>query len=98
VRFVLAAGKSNGEIGTLPAISPRTVQKHLEHIFDKLGVETRTSAALCALSAIGDHVRLSATSSWVETRVCDEASGQCDFGRASLWRLLYWFGGRGRNV
>jgi DNA-binding CsgD family transcriptional regulator len=63
VLALVAAGKSNGEIGTLLAISPRTVQKHLEHIFDKLGVETRTSAALFALSAIDDHVRLSATPS-----------------------------------
>jgi DNA-binding CsgD family transcriptional regulator len=61
VLALVAAGKSNGEIGTLLATSPRTVQKHLEHIFDKLGVETRTSAALCALSPIDNHVRLSAT-------------------------------------
>ncbi|MDP4590291.1 MAG: LuxR C-terminal-related transcriptional regulator, partial [Burkholderiaceae bacterium] len=26
-------------------MSPRTVNKHLEHIFDKLGVETRSAAA-----------------------------------------------------
>ena len=39
-------GKTNNEIGFLCDISPRTVQKHLEHIFQKLGVETRTAAAL----------------------------------------------------
>jgi DNA-binding CsgD family transcriptional regulator len=43
---LVAAGKTNGEIATLLAISPRTVQKHLEHIFQKLGVETRTAAAI----------------------------------------------------
>jgi DNA-binding CsgD family transcriptional regulator len=41
----LAAGKSNKDIGTILAISPRTVEKHLERIFQYLGVETRTAAA-----------------------------------------------------
>jgi hypothetical protein len=31
------------------------VQKHLEHIFQRLGVETRTAAAVCALSAGDAH-------------------------------------------
>jgi DNA-binding CsgD family transcriptional regulator len=38
-------GKTNEQIGTILGASPRTVQKHLEHIFVKLGVETRTAAA-----------------------------------------------------
>jgi DNA-binding CsgD family transcriptional regulator len=42
-------GKSNAVIGSIMGLSPRTVQKHLEHIFQKLGVETRTSAAVWAL-------------------------------------------------
>jgi DNA-binding CsgD family transcriptional regulator len=46
------AGKTNTEIGILLAISPRTVQKHLENIFDKLGVETRTAAAVHAMAAL----------------------------------------------
>lgn len=41
----IAQGKTNAEIGTILDMSPRTVQKHLEHIYQKLGVETRTSAA-----------------------------------------------------
>jgi DNA-binding CsgD family transcriptional regulator len=41
----LAAGKSNKDIGTILDISPRTVEKHLERIFQHLGVETRTAAA-----------------------------------------------------
>jgi DNA-binding NarL/FixJ family response regulator len=48
---ILAAGKTNADIAELLAISPRTVQKHLQHVFDKLGVETRTAAALCAAAA-----------------------------------------------
>jgi DNA-binding NarL/FixJ family response regulator len=38
-------GKSNGDIGRLIHCSEGTVKKHLQHIFAKLGVETRTSAA-----------------------------------------------------
>jgi DNA-binding CsgD family transcriptional regulator len=48
---LVAAGKTNAEIGLILAISDRTVQKHLEHVFQKLGVETRTAAAVCALTA-----------------------------------------------
>ncbi|MCX8018847.1 MAG: LuxR C-terminal-related transcriptional regulator, partial [Rhodocyclaceae bacterium] len=33
-------------------LSPRTVNKHLEHIFEKLGVETRTAAANMAMSRV----------------------------------------------
>lgn len=43
-------GKTNTEIGVILSTSPRTVQKHLEHIFEKLGVETRTAAAVRALT------------------------------------------------
>lgn len=48
VAFV-AIGKTNIEIGSLLCISPRTVQKHLENIFRKLGVETRTAVAVRAM-------------------------------------------------
>jgi len=47
----VAEGKTNAEIGFLLGLSPRTVQKHLEHIFQKLGVETRTAAAKRFLSS-----------------------------------------------
>lgn len=42
----LACGKTDADIAALLAISPRTVHKHLEHIYDKLGVETRTAAVM----------------------------------------------------
>jgi len=45
----LATGKTDGEIAALLSLSPRTVQKHLEHIYVKLGVETRTAAVTRAL-------------------------------------------------
>jgi DNA-binding CsgD family transcriptional regulator len=51
VLALVAAGKTNGEVAAVLDISARTVQKHLEHIFAKLGVETRTAAAICALAA-----------------------------------------------
>jgi DNA-binding CsgD family transcriptional regulator len=43
-------GKTNAEIGCILGMSTRTAQKHVEHIFEKLGVETRTAAATLALS------------------------------------------------
>lgn len=50
VLYWLALGKTNREIGEILDISPRTVNKHLEHVFDKLGVETRTAAASLVLT------------------------------------------------
>jgi DNA-binding CsgD family transcriptional regulator len=40
----VAAGKSDAQIGAILRISARTVQKHLQNIYDKLGVESRTAA------------------------------------------------------
>ncbi len=45
----IANGKTNREIAEILEMSPRTVNKHLEQIFPKLGVENRTSAAGVAL-------------------------------------------------
>ncbi len=42
----VAMGKANSEIGMILSISPRTVSKHLEHVYVKLGVETRTAAVV----------------------------------------------------
>jgi len=41
-------GKSSSDISDVLAISPRTVQKHLERVYEKLGVETRSAAAAVA--------------------------------------------------
>lgn len=43
-------GKRNDEIGRVLSVSPRTVQKHLKHIYHKLGVRTRTAAVLRVLA------------------------------------------------
>jgi len=48
----ISRGKANREIGEILAISPRTVNKHLEQIFVKLGVENRASAAARAIRAL----------------------------------------------
>ncbi|GJJ04202.1 DNA-binding response regulator [Duganella rhizosphaerae] len=45
-------GKTNRDIGEILGTSPRTVNKHLEHVFVKLGVETRTSAAAVAMGKL----------------------------------------------
>ena len=45
----IANGKTNREIGQILDMSPRTVNKHLEQIFRKLGVENRTAAAATAI-------------------------------------------------
>lgn len=48
----LAKGKTNRDIADILGMSHRTVNKHLEHIFEKLGVETRAAAAALATRSI----------------------------------------------
>ncbi|MBP6095284.1 MAG: response regulator [Methyloversatilis sp.] len=50
----LAKGKTNRDIGDILGMSPRTVNKHLEHVYEKLGVETRAAAAALAMRAESD--------------------------------------------
>ncbi len=49
----IARGKSNRDVAEILDLSPRTVNKHLEQVYAKLGVENRTAAAAVALSALG---------------------------------------------
>lgn len=42
----LAAGKTNGEIARILGASARTIEKHVERVLLKMGVENRTAAAL----------------------------------------------------
>ncbi|GII94989.1 response regulator [Sinosporangium siamense] len=46
---LLAAGKSNREISKAMFISEATVKTHLAHVYDKLGVDSRTAAVRCAV-------------------------------------------------
>ncbi|WP_324699841.1 DNA-binding response regulator [Novosphingobium sp. RL4] len=48
----ISYGKPNRVISEILAISPRTVNKHLEQVFEKLGVETRAAAAAFAVRVI----------------------------------------------
>jgi CheY-like chemotaxis protein/DNA-binding CsgD family transcriptional regulator len=53
VLYWVVKGKTNRDIGDILGSSPATVKKHLEHVYAKLGVETRTAAANLAMSRSG---------------------------------------------
>jgi DNA-binding CsgD family transcriptional regulator len=53
VLYVIAKDKSNGEIAKLLNCSLSTVKKHLEHIYAKLNVQSRTAAVLHVLAKLG---------------------------------------------
>jgi DNA-binding CsgD family transcriptional regulator len=46
----LSTGSTNSEIASALDISPGTVRKHLEHILQRLGLPTRTAAAVCYIN------------------------------------------------
>lgn len=48
----ISRGKQNREISEILEISPRTVNKHLEQIFQKMGVENRASATAIAVATL----------------------------------------------
>ncbi|HIV69969.1 MAG TPA: response regulator transcription factor [Candidatus Aquabacterium excrementipullorum] len=52
VLYWVVRGKTNRDIGDILGSSPATVKKQLEHVFAKLGVETRTAAAGLAMSRV----------------------------------------------
>jgi DNA-binding CsgD family transcriptional regulator len=49
----LSRGKTNRDISDIVGMAPRTVNKHLEHVFAKLNVETRAAATAIAIHARG---------------------------------------------
>ena len=58
VLYWIANGKTNREVAEILGMSPRTVNKHLELVFPKLGVENRTAAAGIALRCLDkDYVK-----------------------------------------
>lgn len=52
VLYWIAQGKSNPDTAIILGASVRTVHKHVEHIFQKLGLETRNAATLAALELL----------------------------------------------
>ncbi|WPO98232.1 response regulator transcription factor [Pseudomonas sp. HR96] len=48
----VTCGKTNKDVSDILGLSPRTVNKHLEHIFVKLGVETRAAATSVVISMV----------------------------------------------
>ena len=52
VLYWIAEGKGNAEIAIILGTSLRTVEKHVERIFDKLGVDSRVAAAVAALGIL----------------------------------------------
>lgn len=53
VLALVASGQTNAQVGFSLAISERTVDKHLEHVYRKLDVSGRTAAAATAFAAVG---------------------------------------------
>jgi DNA-binding CsgD family transcriptional regulator len=51
---LIARHHENEALIRLTEINPRTVQKHLERIYEKLGVETRAAAAAMAICSGGN--------------------------------------------
>ena len=51
----LAQGKTNPDIATILGVTESTVKKHVQEMFDKLGVETRGAAAVRALEALNSQ-------------------------------------------
>jgi len=50
----ISQGKSNRDIAEILSLSPRTINKHLEQIYTKLGVENRTTAAGLAIRILAE--------------------------------------------
>jgi DNA-binding NarL/FixJ family response regulator len=48
VLHLVSAGKSNAEVALGLGISPNTVKRHVDNIFNKLGVDNRVQAAVWA--------------------------------------------------
>jgi DNA-binding NarL/FixJ family response regulator len=57
VLYWLSLGKTNRDIAQILALSSRTINKHLEQVFQKMGVDNRTAAAVAAARAINQNAQ-----------------------------------------
>ena len=55
VLYWVAQGKTSPEISIILGMALKTVKKHLQRVYEKLGVETRTGAALRASEILNQH-------------------------------------------
>jgi DNA-binding CsgD family transcriptional regulator len=62
VLFWISQGKSNHDIGVILGAKTGTICKHVEHIFGKLNVENRTTAAVVAFETCRSETPESASS------------------------------------
>ena len=69
--FPVAQGKTNAESGLILGISPRTVQNHLAHVYDKLGVET------CGRHGAGLRDRWEGLVRFSPTVSCSRSTPEC---------------------
>ena len=53
----IAQGKSNPDISTILGTAESTIKKHIEHIFEKLGLESRNAAAMRAIEILSSPAR-----------------------------------------
>jgi DNA-binding CsgD family transcriptional regulator len=82
VLFWISQGKSNHEIGIILGAKTGTICKHVEHIFSKLNVENRTSAAVVALET---HRSFAGTSNGKSARSLAALAGVIATQLAQLW-------------
>ena len=87
VLFWISQGKSNHDIGVILGAKTGTVCKHVEHIFSKLNVENRTSAAVVALEtfrAVAEKSKNRSGKPWaavagiIATQLEELLSGGCE--------------------
>lgn len=53
----LVSGDTDRQIASQLGVSPRTVHKHLEHVYQKLGVATRTAAVVRVIDRLPGRAR-----------------------------------------
>jgi Response regulator containing a CheY-like receiver domain and an HTH DNA-binding domain len=87
VLFWISEGKSNRDIGIILGAKTGTICKHVEHIFSKLNIENRTSAAVVALETRRSVVEKSenrsgkpwaAVASIIATQLGELLAGGCE--------------------